>query len=396
MINTTLTLFSNMGNEMVFLLMVAVGLIGANSLTLSPIAAEVAAGLGVSNPADVMQAAGAYGAGVALSAMMLAPLADRYGADVMLKHALTVIATGLGITAAAPDMYFLISGQIIAGVGAGMALPAIYTMAALISAPGQEARTVGMVLTGWTLAMVGGVTFSAYGAEFLGWRAVFAILAMAVFVVLVLMYAIRFPEAPRSDRVTSPISAMRVPGITGALFCVAMFSLCFYGIYNYLGTHITETLHRPISHAGLYTLLYGLGFGFAMFFDHRFENVGPRRALAVIYVALIAFLAGAYLVVDWFNGLAAMMLIWGLLNHFGLNMTVNRLTQLDPSQRGAIMGLNSSVMYFCVFGATIGYRPLFDGWGLGGCILASVGIAALGLAETLYARRAAKSATLTV
>lgn len=380
---------------MVVLLMIAVGLIGANSLILSPIAAEVAVGVGLENPADVMTAAGAYGAGVALSAMLLAPLADRFGADTTLKHALIIVTAALGITAAAPDMGFLIAGQTLAGVGVGMALPAIYTMAALIAAPGQEAQTVGKVLTGWTLAMVGGVTFSAYGAELFGWRAVFAILALAIFSVLVLMYAVRLPAAPRSDRITSPVSALRVPGITGALFCVAMFSLGFYGIYNYLGTHISETLNRPISDAGLFTLLYGLGFGFAMFFDRHFENVGPRRALAVIYVALIGLMAVFYQVTAWFSGFAVMMFAWGLINHFGLNMTVNRLTRLDPSQRGAIMGLNSSVMYICVFGATIGYRPLFDNWGLGACIIASGIIAAMGFVETLYARRSTNPTKVT-
>lgn len=380
---------------MTFLLMIAVGLIGANSLVLSPIAAEVAAGLGISNPADVMTAAGAYGAGVAVSAMFLAPLSDRFGADTTLKHALILVTAALGITAVAPNIELLIAGQTLAGVGVGMALPAIYTMAAVIAAPGQEAQTVGKVLTGWTLAMVGGVTFSAYGAELFGWRAVFAILAIAIFSILVLMYAVRLPEAPRSDRITSPVSAMRVPGITGALFSVGMFSLGFYGIYNYLGTHITESMGRPITDAGLYTLLYGLGFGFAMFFDRYFENIGPRRALAAIFGAVFLLMTGFYHVVDWYLGFAALMFAWGLINHFGLNMTVNRLTRLDPSQRGAIMGLNSSVMYFCVFGATLGYRPLFDNWGLVACIVASAIIAIIGLGETLYARRTAKTAGVT-
>ena len=372
---------------MVFLLMIAVGLIGANSLILSPIAAEVAAGLGVANPADVMSAAGTYGVGVAVAALGLAPLADRYGADNTLKVALLVIAGALGLSAVAPTLTILILGQTLTGVGVGIALPAAYSMAALIAAPGKEAQTVGKVLTGWMLAMVGGVTLSAYGAEIFGWRTVFGILSAALLFVVLIMQIVSLPKAPRTEKVTSPISALRVPGILGALFSVAAFSFAFYGIYNYLGTHITEHLGHPVSDAGIYTLIYGLGFGFGMFFDRFFEGVGPRRALAAIYAALVLFMGAAYLTADWFNGLAALMFVWGVINHFGLNMTVNRLTALDPSQRGAIMGLNSAVMYLGVFGATLGFGPLFDTWGLRACIVAAAIIATIGCLESLYARR---------
>ncbi|SHG32886.1 MFS transporter [Cognatishimia maritima] len=380
---------------MILLLMVAVGLIGANSLILSPIASEVAAGLGLENAADVMTAAAAYGAGVSISALLLAPLADRIGADIALKHSLILIAAALGISAAAPNMDFLIASQALAGVGVGLALPSIYTMAAVISVPGQEARTIGKVLTGWTLAMVGGVTFSAYIAEFFGWRMVFSILAIAVFAVLTFMYAVQIPAAPRSEKITSPISAMKVAGLGGALFCVAMFGAGFYGVYNYLGAHITDTLGRSVSDSGQFTLLYGLGFGLAMFFDRYLDRVGPKRAMAVIFAALIVLFAVAYQIVHSYTLFAALMFIWGIINHFGLNMTVNRLNQLDPSQRGAIMGLNSAVMYLCIFVATIGFRPLFDTWGLGACIMVSGIMAILGLGEALYARRIVKRTFLT-
>jgi len=380
---------------MVILLMIAVGLIGANSLILSPIASEVALGLGVANPADVMSAAAAYGAGVSISALVMAPLADRIGADIALKHALILVAAALAISAAAPDMAFLTAGQMLAGVGVGMALPAIYTMAAVISKPGQEAQTIGKVLTGWTLAMVGGVTFSAYIAEFLGWRAVFSILSIAVFSVLVFMYLVHIPSAPRSDKVTSPISAMKVPGITGALFSVAMFGAGFYGVYNYLGTHITEVLGRSVSDGGQFTLLYGLGFGLAMIFDRYLDKLGPRRALAGIFAILVGLFATAYYISHAFTPFAILMFFWGMINHLGLNMTVNRLNKLDHSQRGAIMGLNSAVMYLCIFVATVGYRPLFEQWGLQACILVSAGMAIFGLIEALLSRQAAKAAGVT-
>lgn len=375
---------------MVFLLMIAVGVIGANSLILSPIAAEVALGLGVANPADVMNAAAMYGGGVALSALFLAPMADRIGADQALKLSMILVAAALGVSAAAPNMTTLIVAQALTGVGVGMALPAIYTMAAVIAPKGQEARIIGKVLTGWTLSMVGGVTFSAYVAEIFGWRAVFALLALGVTTLLITLYAIAVPAAPRSSKVTSPISGLQVPGISRALISVAVTGTGFYGVYNYLGTHISGTLDRPISDSGWFTLSYGIGFAAAMLIDPLMDRIGVRRGLAVVFSLLIPLYLICAAVVDQFLPLCLLMAVWGVLNHLGLNLTVGRLSQLDESQRGAIMGLNSAVMYLSVFGATMLYRPVFNEWGLGACFMLSVGVALLGLIETLSARRQAR------
>lgn len=380
---------------MPFLLMIAVGLIGANSLILSPIAAEVAASLGIENPAMVMNAAAFYGAGVALSALTVAPLADRIGADSALKLSLFVIAAALGLTASASSLTVLTVGHTLTGIGIGVALPAAYTMAAVIARPGEEARTIGIVLTGWTVAMVVGVTFGAYVAEYFGWRTVFVSLSLGVLGILIVLLLAQMPKGPRSKRTTTPISALRVPGVVGALFSVAVFSLGFYGTYGYLGTHVTEVLDRPVSDGGNLTLIYGVGFGAAMIFDRHIDRIGPRRGLIIMFSLLAALLFAAYWIAPSYVGLAGFVFVWGIVNHLALNMTVNRLTSLDPSQRGAIMGLNSAVMYIGMTLGTAGYRPLFLELGLGACFVASGLISLTGVIEAHYARRKERNAALT-
>lgn len=68
--------------------------------------------------------------------------------------------------------------------------------------------------------------------------------------------------------------------------------------------------------------------------------------VAVVY-AVMSLVSGTY------TGVLAVMAIWGLANHFGLNVLIMRLTALEPSQRGAIMGLNSAVTYLALFAGTI-------------------------------------------
>lgn len=371
---------------MIILLMISVGVIGANSLVLSPIAAEVARGLGAGTASDVMIAAAIYGIGVALSAMLLAPRADRIGAAAALKTAIATLLAGLALSTIAPTLAVLTVAQGISGIGAGMALPAIYSLAAQISAPGREARTIGMVLTGWTLSMVGGVTLSAFVADIWGWRAVFAVLALALIGIAFGLRSAPFPSHTPSTQTSSPISAMRVPGIWPALFSVAMLGSGFYGIYNFLGAHLQTALTRPVSDAGLLTLSYGIGFGTAMLFDPVLDKIGPRRGLIAVFSLLALFYSVMSTGANEYRLLVGLMFGWGLIQHLGLNLTVGRLGKLDAGQRGAIMGLNSTVMYLSVFGATVLFRPVFESSGLQACMWASAGLAGLGAVEAVIAR----------
>ncbi|MEQ9693484.1 MFS transporter [Shimia sp. SDUM112013] len=371
---------------MILLLMICVGLIGANSLVLSPIAAEVATGLGVARTSDVMTAAAIYGVGVALSALFLAPRADRVGPHVAMQTGLMLVVAGLTLSAATPSLPLLSLGQGIAGVGVGMSLPAIYSLAAILAPEGQESRTMGMVLTGWTLSMVGGVTLSAYIADLVHWRAVFAVLALGIVIALVILRRRAFPPHIPAKEVTSPLSALRVPGILPALFSVLMLGTGFYGIYNYLGAHLTDTLQRDVREAGWLTLSYGLGFGAAMLFDPWLDRVGPRRGLLAVFAGLAAYYVAMTPWMGSFAMIVGLMFGWGVLQHLGLNLTVSRLSRLDPRQRGAVMGLNSTTMYASVFAATVLYRPGFETMGITFCLWVSATLAALGASEALWAR----------
>ena len=84
--------------------------------------------------------------------------------------------------------------------------------------------------------------------------------------------------------------------------------------------------------------------------------------VAAVYVAIALASSNFALIL-------AMIAIWGLANHFGLNVLVMRLTALDPSRRGTIMGLNSSVTYLAVFIGTTSFGPLYSSFGFAVCAL---------------------------
>ena len=350
----------------------SIAVIGANSLALSPIAGAIAGSFSGVDAAGVMIAAAAYGLATAVSALVLAPAIDRIGRQAALLRSLFALMSALALSALAPNMVVLCLAQMLAGLAAGCALPAIYALSAQVAEKGRESETMGIVLTGWTVSLVLGVSLSALIADIAHWRVVFAVLAVAAGWLAMLIRRNRdLVAAVHSGRASSPLTALRVHGITAALLMVAAYMTAFYGLYAYLGPHLTDILRLSTASAGLAAAAYGLGFGLAAFADRLLDRYGAVAAapiaflaLGLVYVALAAASAHAAILI-------ALCFAWGLANHIGLNLILGRLAALDPDQQGAIMGLYSAVTYLAVFVGALAYRPLFGSFGFVGCALAS-------------------------
>ena len=347
-----------------YVLTACVGVIGANSLVLGPIAPEVALSFAATVPA-VMTASGAFGIGTAASAFFLGRMIDRFGAPLMLRAALMLLALGLGTSALAPSLPLLVTAQLATGIAAGVALPSIYTLAAVVAPPGRESETIGVVLVGWTLSMVAGVSLSALVADLVGWRAVYAVVTLATLAAFAAVSLAGRGDAPAAPASQSPFDALRVAGVKPLLVACAAFMASFYGVYGYVGDHLTGALGLPLSANGLLALAYGLGFGGAAFLDGAIDRYGAKRLLPAIFLAVAAIYAAMAASAASFAAILVAVFLWGLANHFGLNVLIMRLTALDPARRGAIMGLNSGVTYLALFAGTMGFGRVYAAYGFG-------------------------------
>lgn len=356
----------------IYLLTASVAIVGSNSLVLSPIAGAVAGSFTDAAPADVMIASAIYGLGTAAGAMTLAPKADRIGADRTLAFAIVGLVVALAASAAAPTLLILCLAQGFAGLSAGVALPASYTLAAQTAQKGRESETIGLVLTGWTVSMIAGVSLSTVLADLVHWRGVYTVMAVAAAVVGTLVLRRRdWGEPQRSEEATSPITALRVPGIYAALTVCAAYMIAFYGLYGYLGAHIQGELGYPTMLTGLAPLAYGIGFGVAAPIDRLIDRHGAHRISLFVFLALIAAYAGFAVSAESYPVILFLCLLWGLINHLGLNLIVGRLTALDARQRGAIMGVYSAVTYLAMFAGTALFRPVFTQYGFAACAMLS-------------------------
>lgn len=373
-----------------YALCLCIGLIGANSLALGPIAPRVAASFASDVPA-VMSASAAFGIGTAASALLLGGLIDRFGPGRMLRLALLILLAALAASAAAPVLAAFIAAQLLAGLAAGVALPSIYTLAALAAPAGRESDTLGVVLFGWTLSMVAGVSLSAVIADIVGWRMVYAIVVIAGAAALAGTAALTAGGGASGRPAQSPLSALRVPGIAPLLCACAAFMASFYGVYAYIGDHLHHALGLPVSAGGLLALCYGLGFGATTFLDRLFDRLGPARLLPAFFLAV----CGIYLLMTAasasYLALLGVVFGWGMANHAALNVLIVRLAALDPGRRGAIMGLNSGVTYLALFAGTAGFGPVYARSGFAALAALATALMLVAVLAAALAPRAARA-----
>lgn len=369
----------------ILILLTAIGVIGANSLLLSPLVTAVGTDLQVT-AAQVMQAASAYGLGVAGAALTLAPLGDRFGAGRLLRAALIILTLGLAASAMAPNILALITAQAICGLAAGAALPSIYTLGMTIAPKGREAQTLGVVLTGWTVSLVLGVSAGALITDLFGWRTVYASLSVGTAILWLFSGRLRHLGTSGSAG-TSPLTALRVPGITRGLLATLMLMLGFYITYFYIGAHVTVALGLSTTKAGFIPLFYGIGFGLAVLADPMLDKLGLARATTPVFLAVSMIYGVMITQTGSFHILLALAVIWGAFQHLALNLVVARLTLLDASQRGAIMGLYSTVTYLCIFIVPILGDLAYSNWGLAGCLAISAILCLIEAIEALSLKR---------
>lgn len=381
-------------SRLIWLLMLSVAIVGSNSLALSPILADVARDLG-SNAVEVARASVAYGGATALSALLLGGLIDRHGPRPVLAGALGALSLAMLASAAALHWAWLAAAQGAAGVAAGLVLPATYALATSSAPQGRGAQVLGRVLTGWSLSLVAGVPLSAFIAGALSWRASYGLLAFLLAGAALALSGSRDATGRTGEACSesgSPLAAWHLPGVAPLLATCFLFMTGFYGAYAYLGDAVRRGLGLTAVEAGSIVLAYGVGFGFASLGDRFIDRVGIKRLFPAVLGGVAVVYGLMIVAIESLAGITAVAALWGVLNHFGLNMLVLQLGRAGTSHKGSVLALNSAVTYL---GALVGaglFGPLYESFGFGS--VAGLAGACTGGAALIAALSASRSRSL--
>ncbi len=344
------------------MLLASVMLVGANAFVLSPILADVAHGLS-SEPFRIAWSISAFGAATAISALTLASLNDRMPAGIVLGSAAWLLAIAQAWSGMSQGWIGLCLSQALAGIATGVLLPGTYATTAAIAPRGREAARLGLVLTGWAMALVLAVPLAAFVTQHIGWRSVYALLAgMSALIALGLMWVLR--GVPRQTHArTPPWRALRLPGVGPLLGVMFAYMTAFYGSFAFFGQGVRHAFELSAQGAGGFVMAYGLGFGMAgAGLGVIAPTISRAYLLSVLFAIAVSYGAWGYALVTPASTLMAAFL-WGLLNQLGLNALVVSLNRRAAEARGAVMGLNSAVTYSAVFAGPVMMGPVYTDGG---------------------------------
>ncbi|MEZ5728506.1 MAG: MFS transporter [Burkholderiaceae bacterium] len=130
-------------------------------------------------PADVASLVTVFALTLAVSAPLVQILLGHLARRTLIIGGLTLMASGLAITAAAPDFTWGIVGRVLAGAGAASVGPIASALGADLVSPQRQPQALATVFFGMTFATVAGVPLTTWLGFLFGWRAVFVLLAIA-------------------------------------------------------------------------------------------------------------------------------------------------------------------------------------------------------------------------
>jgi predicted MFS family arabinose efflux permease len=144
-------------------------------MIIIPLQAQLLGALGISLQ-DFGVLVSAYGFSASLAGLVAARFMDRFDR----KRALLVLYTGFTggtlLCAVASDYWLLMLGRVVAGGMGGVAGATLLSVVGDVFPYERRATAMGVVMSSFSLALIGAVPAGLYLAELLGWRAPFAVL----------------------------------------------------------------------------------------------------------------------------------------------------------------------------------------------------------------------------
>jgi predicted MFS family arabinose efflux permease len=364
---------------------------------VDPIIPQIAIGLSV-EPATAALLSTAFALPFAIIQPMVGALADMLNKTRLMIASLAVVATATLLCAFGSNFQFVIGARAVAGIAAGGLIPIAFAFVGdLVPVAGRQVA-MGRLLFAIMSGNLLGASCAGVIGDFLGWRAVFVVMAGIGYVSLVVA-ALGF----RSERkAMGHFDLSQVGPNYRAIFSNPFAKFCFGGVFLEavfmygLFPHVASLMHAAgetrASIAGI--VLAGFGIGgviYSLRVSWLLNHLGERwmmRLGGVLMGSCTAFVAlGAPWPVDFVDfavlGLAFYML------HAVIQIYAS---ELAPQARGSAMALHSFFFFLghavgpALYGAafaTIGVTPIL--------MIAGVVLVATGLTCAQFLRRSPAS-----
>jgi predicted MFS family arabinose efflux permease len=317
--------------------------VGTSAYVVSGVLPDVSSELHVSLTA-AGQLATAFSLSYAIGAPILATLTGRWERRTLLIAALVLAALGNLVAALAVNYPVLIVGRIVAALGAAVYTPAATLFATTLKRPEERGQAVAVVFGGLTFALVLGVPAGTFLGPTLGYKGVFALIAVvAVLVAIVERGALPKLEAPAVVSLRERFAGVADRRVQLILAITVLAVLSAFSVYIYIVPLLKHTAGLSGSITGVLLLMYGVGAVIGNFVGGRVtDRFGSLRTLVVLMVGITLLVGTLDVTLTTTAGAAAALFVWGMFT-WAFNPPIqNLLLELGG---GLLISLNASAIY---------------------------------------------------
>lgn len=242
-----------------------------------------------------------------VSQVLIAPLADRGHAKVLLVLGFTLTVIGSLGMAFGTNLPVLLLGRIVMGIGAGMALPALRRIV-IVADPENLGNNMGRLLSVDIAGFAIGPVLSALTVDTLGIQAPFLIIAGAVVIVAAELFRVPIPETAHDVRPTERFAfdLLKIPAVTGAVL-IGLSLFLMIGTFDSLWAVMMDDLEAPSWMADAGVSLFALPMIVLGPIGGRLaQRVGPYKVGAIgmfmgaVFMCLYGLLPSPYLMLGVF------------------------------------------------------------------------------------------------
>lgn len=363
--------------------------IGTTEFVAMGLLPEIAAGIGVTEPA-AGHTISAYAFGVVVGAPLIAIGAARVPRRRLLIALMVAFTVGNAATVFAPNYEALLAARFVAGLPHGAYFGVAALVAAELAGPGVRARAVAHVMLGLSIANVAGVPAATALGQHFGWRSAFVL--VAVIGVLTVGFLNRVVPDVAMPAGSSPLRELNgfrniqiwLTLLTGIVGFGGMFA-----VYTYISSTVQQETGVPRSLVPAVLMLYGAGMIVGNIIGGVLADRSLKPALFGLFAGLSALLA-LFTVTAGTAPLALLNLV--LISIFGAALVPALQTRLmdvaRDAQTMAATANHSALNVANGVGALLGGKVIAAGYGYTapaavGAVLAAAGIGMFAVAVLL-------------
>ncbi|MHA6165491.1 MFS transporter [Bacillus mojavensis] len=367
---------------------------GSEELVISPLLPDLADAFN-SDVSVLALSISIYGIMIFIGAPLLVPLGDKYSRELSLMLGLVIFIIGTVICALAHNIFFFFLGRALSGLAAGAFVPTAYAVVGDRVPYTYRGKVMGLIVSSWSLALIFGVPIGSFIGGVLHWRWTFWIFAlMGALVVLLILFEMRRHNDNKNNSLEEKEEpagtfrdALKVPRVPVYIIITFCNMIGFYGMYSFLGSYLQDVFAGGNTAAGLFIMIYGIGFSMSVITGKIADRIGKMRSLVIALAAISVLLACIAYAPASMPLLIISLFIWGLMQSLTVTLLSTILSDCSERHRGKIMAFYSLASNLAVTLGSALMGPVYVGYGYTAVGFICAGITVLGLGLSIFAYR---------